>query len=198
LTIALHDLSCLLQAAVVHMTPCRSLLPAVHPSRGTPPLPPSQAEGSAAGAHGRRLRAAQRRGGSPARAARRTGEKPLWARSVQDREPKASQPPRDASSAGGRGAQRLAGAAAARQRRCPRPCHARTSARRPSRACRLQRNHRRTSQIRLNGVSAAFRKCVNPALRNTSASRRGPACAPKTSPPPSDIACAQQITVDAP
>ncbi len=51
----------------------------------------------------------------------------------------------------------------------------------------------RISQTRLNGVSAAVRKCSNPALRNTSASRLGPACAPSTSLPPSAIACAQQI-----
>ena len=51
-----------------------------------------------------------------------TGEKSLWARPVQGREPEASQPPRAASSAGGRGAQRLAGAEVVRQGRCPRPC----------------------------------------------------------------------------
>jgi hypothetical protein len=82
----------------------------------------SKAEGSGTGAHGRRLRAAQRRGGSPSRAARRTGEEDLWARPVQGREPKPPQPPRDASSAAGRGAQRLAGAGLARQGRCPRHC----------------------------------------------------------------------------
>jgi len=52
---------------------------------------------------------------------------------------------------------------------------------------------RRTSKIKLNGVSAAHLKCVNPALRKTSARRLGPACAPSTSLPPSDTACAQQI-----
>src|SRR5690606_41939455 len=56
---------------------------------------------------------------------------------------------------------------------------------------------RRASKIRLNGVSAARRKCVKPALRNTSASRASPACAPSTRWPPSEIACAQQIVVDA-
>ncbi len=40
---------------------------------------------------------------------------------------------------------------------------------------------RRTSRIRLNGVSAARRKRVNPALRNTSVRRFSPACAPSTS-----------------
>jgi hypothetical protein len=62
----------------------------------------------------------------------------------------------------------------------------------PSRGC-----HRRASRIRLKGVSAARRKCVNPALRNTSARRASPACAPRTSLPPSEIECAQQIVVDA-
>src|SRR5437867_6419692 len=60
-------------------------------------------------------------GGAPAPL---TGEKSLWARPVQGREPEASQPPRAASSAGGRGAQRLAGAEVVRQGRCPRPCRA--------------------------------------------------------------------------
>jgi AraC-like DNA-binding protein len=32
--------------------------------------------------------------------------------------------------------------------------------------------------MRLNGVAAARRKCVDPALRNTSARRASPACAP--------------------
>ena len=55
---------------------------------------------------------------------------------------------------------------------------------------------RRASRIRLNGVSAARRKCVKPALRKTSASRACPACAPSTSWPPSEIAWAQQIVVE--
>jgi hypothetical protein len=57
--------------------------------------------------------------------------------------------------------------------------------------------HRRASRIRLNGVSAARRKCVNPAVRNTSARRASPACAPRTRCPPSEIACAQQSVVEA-
>jgi hypothetical protein len=47
---------------------------------------------------------------------------------------------------------------------------------------------RRASRIRLKGVSAARRKCVKPALRNTSESRASPACAPSTRVPPSEIA----------
>jgi len=56
---------------------------------------------------------------------------------------------------------------------------------------------RRASRIRLKGVSAARRKRVNPALRNTSASRASPACAPRTRFPPSEMAWAQQSVVEA-
>ena len=46
-------------------------------------------------------------------------------------------------------------------------------------------------------VSAARRKRAKPALRNTSASRASPACAPSTVQPPSEIAWAQQSVAEA-
>lgn len=52
----------------------------------------------------------------------------------------------------------------------------------------LRSRQRRTSRIKLKGVSAARRKRVKPALRNTSARRASPACAPRTRSPPSEIA----------
>ena len=55
----------------------------------------------------------------------------------------------------------------------------------------------RASRTRLNGVSKVRRNRVKPALRNTSASLASPACAPSTRWPPSEIAWAQQMVVDA-
>jgi hypothetical protein len=56
---------------------------------------------------------------------------------------------------------------------------------------------RRTSKIRLKAVSAARRKRVKPALRTTSPRRFSPAWAPRTRLPPSEMAWAQQMVVEA-
>ena len=56
---------------------------------------------------------------------------------------------------------------------------------------------RRASSTRLNGVCVARRNRLNPALPNTSASRRSPACAPRARPTSSDSECAQHRVVDA-
>ena len=76
----------------------------------------------------------------------------------------------------------------------PPPGDARRDDARPPRKSTRGGHQRRTSKIRLNGVCAACRKCEKPALRKTSARRFGPACAPSTSLPPSEMACAQQMS----
>ncbi len=59
-----------------------------------------------------------------------------------------------------------------------------------------RRHQRRASMTKLNGVSAAVRIELSPAALSTLSSRRGPACAPSTCVPCSEIACAQHIVVD--
>lgn len=53
------------------------------------------------------------------------------------------------------------------------------------------------SRIRLNGVSAARRKRVNPASLNTSRRRGSPACAPSASPTSWDSELGVQIMLEA-
>ena len=86
---------------------------------------------------------------------------------------------------------------------CSTKCHFRTFANpfragtKPALTSDRNENQRRASMIRLKGVSTARRIVPRPADLSTSSSCRGPAWAPRTWVPFSEIAWAQHIVVDA-